>query len=230
MAGVGAMADQVRKNRRPVAGDNPFVAMQESASRHIVAALDGWRQACETISERLFFSVYGSPTLQAAMGIDPEGTRPLRKAAKDRLHVELRDRRIAELKSRLAVGGPREAVIRGLLYVGMNRKAVDERGFEAVRRIRRSYGDIPVSTFKALVREQFLMLMLDSEAALAALPSLLPSDKETRQKALDLIGQVLRAKGELSAEDKRRIGELTRLLGLDEAGAGPLPFRPAKVS
>jgi Protein of unknown function (DUF3141) len=38
MAPVIAMADEVRKNRAPAAPDNPFIALQESASRQIVAA------------------------------------------------------------------------------------------------------------------------------------------------------------------------------------------------
>ena len=46
-------------------------------------------------------------------------------------------KRIAELKSHIPVGGLREAVDRALIYVGMGRGAVDERGFEAVRRLRR---------------------------------------------------------------------------------------------
>src|ERR1700758_2138637 len=135
MAPVAAMAEQVRENRRPVAADNPFVAMQENASRQIVAALDAWRQASETFAERCFFMAFGSPTLQAAAGIDPAGTRPLRKAGKSPLHHELLQKRIAELKSRIPIGGLREAIIRALLYVGTGRAAVDERGFEAVRRI-----------------------------------------------------------------------------------------------
>ena len=85
----------------------------------------------------------------------------MRKAAKSPLHRELLQKRIAELKSRIPVGGLREAVIRGLLYAGMARAAVDERGFEAVRRIRRTHGDMPLSDFKALVREQFYMLLID---------------------------------------------------------------------
>src|SRR5262249_23495446 len=60
---VAARAEQVRNTRRPVAADNPFIAMQENASRQIVAALDAWRQASETFAERCFFTVYGSPTL-----------------------------------------------------------------------------------------------------------------------------------------------------------------------
>ena len=69
----------------------------------------------------------------------PGRDAPLRKAAKSPLHHELLQKRIAELKARIATGGLREAVVRGLLYVGMTRAAVDERGFEAVRRIREAH-------------------------------------------------------------------------------------------
>jgi pimeloyl-ACP methyl ester carboxylesterase len=217
MAPVAAMAEQVRKSRRPVAADNPFVAMQENASRQIVAALDGWRQASETFAERCFFTVYGSPTLQAAAGIDPAGTRPLRKAGKSPLHHELLQKRIAELKTRIPVGGLCEAIIRALLYVGTGRAAVDERGFEALRRIRRAHGDMPLSAFKALVREQFYLLVLDTEAALAALPSMLPDNGEVRRKAFDLVKQVMSASGPLSDEDNKRMQRVASAFGLDEA-------------
>ena len=36
----------------------------------------------ESLAERTFLTIYGSPPLQAAVGIDPAGTRPLRKAGK----------------------------------------------------------------------------------------------------------------------------------------------------
>ena len=227
MAPIAAMAEQVRKDRKPVAADNPFVAMQENASRQIVAALDGWRNMTEALAERAFLAVYGSPTLQAAVGIDPSGTQPLRKAAKSPLHRELLQNRIAELKSRIPVGGLREASIRALLYVGMTRDSVDERGFEAVRRIRKAHAGLPLADFKALVREQFNMLLIDPEAALAALPSMLPPDAETRREAFELIKQVLGARGEMSAEDKKRLSEVARLFGLDEE-ASASPFRQAR--
>ena len=54
------------------------------------------------------------------------------------------------------------------------RLSVNERAFEMVRRIRRTHGDLPLSAFKALVRDQFNMLLIDQEAALAAIPALLP--------------------------------------------------------
>jgi hypothetical protein len=91
----------VRKNRRPVPTVNPFIALQENVSKQIVAALDGWRDFTEAIAERTFLTVYGSPALQAAAGIDPAETRPLRKPARNPLHEELLQKRIAELKSQI---------------------------------------------------------------------------------------------------------------------------------
>ncbi|HEY7244937.1 MAG TPA: DUF3141 domain-containing protein [Xanthobacteraceae bacterium] len=216
MAPVAAMANQVRRNRKPVTRDNPFLAMQEIFSRQMVTALDAWRDLSETVAERTFLTVYGAPTLQAAAGIDPESTRPLRRAGRDPLHRELLQKRIAELKADIPSGGVREAVIRGLIYVGMARAAVDERGFEALRRIRRSYGEVPLAAFKAVVREQFFMLLIDAEAALAAIPSMLPPDAKTRRKAFELIKEVMSARGELSAEDKERLLRVARLFELPE--------------
>jgi Protein of unknown function (DUF3141) len=216
------MAEQVRQNRRPVPTDNPFLAMQEAASRQIVSALDSWREATEAFCERTFLAVYGLPSLQSAAGIDRASTAPLRRAAKSPLHHELLQKRIAELKSHIPIGGMREAVVRSLIYAGMARKAVDERGFETVRRIRESHGDIPLSAFKAMVREQYFMLLIDRDAALAAIPSMLPPDAESRRTALDLIKQVLSSRGELSAEDKQRLDEVARLFSAGrEPAAAP---------
>ena len=57
MAPVIAMADEVPKNRAPAAPDNPFIALQESASGQIVAALDAWRDIRDAMSESLFLTV-----------------------------------------------------------------------------------------------------------------------------------------------------------------------------
>jgi hypothetical protein len=216
MAPVAAMAEKVRKNRRPVAADNPFIALQENVSKQIVAALDRWRDFTEAVAERTFLTVYGSPALQAAAGIDPADTQPLRKPAKNPLHRELLQKRIAELKSQIQTGGLREAVVRALIYVGLGRGSVDERGFESVRRLRDRYGDLPLPEFKRLVREQFAMLLIDEQAALAALPSLVPPDAETRSEAFNLVRQVMAASGETSADDEKRLREIGRLFGIPE--------------
>jgi pimeloyl-ACP methyl ester carboxylesterase len=227
MAPVAKLAEQVSKDRRPAARDNPFTAMQENASRQIVSTLDAWRDMAETFAERTFLSVYGAPMLQAAMGIDPSGTRPLRKAAETPLHRELLQKRIAEIKGAIPSGGLRAAVVRGLLYSGMTRAAIDERGFEALRRVREAHTDLSLPAFKALVREQYNMLLLDEAAALAAIPSMLPPDADKRAQAFDLIRQVLSARGALSAEDQARLAEVGRLFGIGDGGTAT-PFRPSR--
>src|SRR5262249_52840224 len=152
-------------------------------------------------AEQMFFAIYGSPALQAMAGVDAAGAT--RRAGKSRLHHELRQARIAELKSRIATGGVPEAGARSLLYVGMVRGSVDERGLETVGRLRRSRGGLrrlSLPAFKALVRDQYLMLLIDPETSLAAIPSMLPPEPETRQLALDLVRQVLTARGEIDGE------------------------------
>jgi hypothetical protein len=161
-------------------------------------------------------TVYGSPALQAAVGIDPAATRPERRAAKNPLHRALLQKRIAELKARIPVGGLREASIRAAIYVGMGRNAVDERSFAMVRRMRPEHADVSLSQFKELVREQFLILLIDTEAALAALPSMLPQDADTRRQTFGLIEQLMSALGELSQEDKKRMARVARAFGVED--------------
>ena len=216
MAWVSGWAEQARNRRRPASNDNPFVAIQESVSNQIVAGLDAWRVAAENFSERLFMAVYSSQPFQAAMGINPANDQPLRRAPKSALHHELMNKRIGELKSQISTGGTREAIIRALIFVGMGRAAVDERGFEALQRIREKYTDLTLTKFKAIVREQFYMLLLDTEGALSAIPSMLPAEPENRQKAFDLVKEVLSARGELSADDRERLQRVSRLFGKED--------------
>jgi pimeloyl-ACP methyl ester carboxylesterase len=216
MGWVGAMADQVRKDRRPISADNLYLRAQDEMSRHTVAALDGWREMNEAVAERMFLTVYGSPVLQAAVGIEQNAKHPPRKASRSLLHADLLEKRIAELKSHIPVGEAREAIVRAMLYVGMSRAAIDERGFEAVRRIRQSNAGMPLSVFKAMVREQFNILLIDTEAALEAIPSMLPPEAKTRLHALHLVETALSARGEMSVEYKKRMDRVAGLFSIDK--------------
>ena len=218
MAPVKAMAGSVRENRSLAGKENPFMAAQEQISQHIAASLDAWRDWRDMMSEHVFLFTYGSPVLQAAVGIDPNATEPMRKAPKSPFHRELLHTRIAELKSHIPVGGLREAVIRSVLYIGMGRGSIDERGFELVRRIRTAQHDMPtlsLADFKALVREQFLMLLIDPEASLAAIPTMLPPESEVRTKAFEVVKDVLTARGEMTEEENERSARIAGLFGID---------------
>jgi len=219
MPALAKAAEKVREQRRPVSADNPFIAAQEKVSEEIVKALDAWRESQEKLSESIFLAVYGSPALQAAVGVDPAAARP-RRPGKSLLHRELREARIAELKSHITKGGLQECAIRGLVYVGMARGFVDERGVAALRRIRltEESSRLTLAQFKAMAREQFLLLLLDPEATLAAIPKLLPADIAERRKGLAAIRNVLSAGGEISGEAAERLKKVTALFEVDESG------------
>jgi len=216
MATVEKAATEVRERRTPANPDNPFLAIQEQNSDRIVSMLDAYAEARDRLSEATFMAVYGSPALQAAVGVTPD-TINRRKPGKSARHDELLRMRIAEIKSRVATGGLRECAIRSLLYVGMKRSGADERSLEALRRLRGDDRRLTLSDFKALVREQFFMLLLDEEAALAAIPKMLPEGIDERRRALAGINQILNATGELTGEARERFMRIVRLFDLGEA-------------
>ena len=59
------------------------------------------------------------------------------------------------------------------------------------------------------------MLLVDQNEALAAIPAMLPPDRQTRLAAFELVEQALGARGEFSAEDRKRMNEVARLFGVD---------------
>ena len=231
MAWVEGAAKQVRENRKPVPAQNSFVAIQSSISEQIVSGLDAWRQAVERLSEQTFHAIYGSPGLQAAVGIDTTSVRPPRKAAKNLIHSDLISKRTQELRAEMSHGGLREALIRALLYVAMSHGTADERGFEAIRQVRQrqsSADRLPLPEFKALVRQQYMMLLIDEEAALAAIPALLPSDIASRQSAFEILAKVLEAPG-IPAEDLAvRLSKVKELFGLSNEES-KTPDEPPKA-
>ena len=237
MKTVQTAAEKAREERKSAAQDNPFLVLQEKISKQIVNSLDQWRDSQEALSEAMFLAVYGSPTLQAAVGVDPQAT-PTRHREMSAQHRELLQARIAELKSQIGEGGLREAAIRGLLYVGSARGMVDERSLEALRRVRRddSGSRLTLPQFKKVVREQFFMLLLEPEGALAAIPKLLPESAEQRRAGFAAILEVLSASAKISGEIAKRLRRIAELFGVDDAEiskgiSNVAPFDPkAKAS
>jgi hypothetical protein len=75
---------------------------------------------------------------------------------------------------------------------------------------------LTLAQFKALVREQFFMLLLDQEASLSAIPRMLPQDADARRAAYAAIHEVLSAAGDISGETKTRLDRVAQLFGVSE--------------
>jgi len=217
MQPVAAMADWVRAHRRPAAADNPLLAGQEFVSRQIEAGLDAYRDGRDRLQEAIFHATYGSPLVQALLGLRASDAPPRPRPGREPEELAFVEGRIEELRADMAKGGLREAVLRALLYIGLPAKAVDERSVAVIRQIRREQEQaLPLPAFKALVRDQFLMLLIDEERTIATLPELIQGHEPDAPGAVAMIEQVVRAHGDLGEEAEARLRAVREIFGAVE--------------
>ncbi|HRD50519.1 MAG: DUF3141 domain-containing protein [Candidatus Competibacter sp.] len=218
MRQIAELAEQVRGQRTPAAPDNPLVQAQAMISDFMIAALDGYRDLRDRSLEQIFLTIYGSPLLQALVGLRASDASPRRRPGVEPERIAFIQQRMAELKARIAEGGLREAAIRSLVYIGMAGPGVDERAFNELRLIRAEHGGLTLEEFKRLLREQFFGLLLDRNGALAAIPQMLPADADVRAKMLEMIRKIVTAAGEVSGERAERLAQIEKLFGAVETG------------
>jgi len=222
MLPVAAWAEAVRADRRPVSPDNPFLAFERMVSGIIANRLEAWGKARDHVYEEIFLNTYASPWLQALVGLRADGSSPARRAERDLAREAIAKQTAAYLEERVDEGGLLEAAVRALIYVRLPEGKVDERGFAALKQIGAELPPakrIGFAKFKDVVKEQYLILLLDTERAIAALPKLLPDDRRQCEEALALVHRVLASRGALPEEGSRRLERVETLF------AGPAPAR-----
>jgi hypothetical protein len=227
--------EYVRDNRHPISEDNVFWQAQERFSDLIEASLNGYRDLRDLAYEALFHAIYGSPLLQALVGLKASDGIPRRRPGKDATHAALVAHRIEELRGGIREGGPREAVIRALLYIRMPDGVADERGFNLLRQMREEAGQgLSLQDFKKLVREQFFMLLLDERSAVEAIPAMLAKDPGLASRMTGNLFRLIEVVGIRSKVAKARLAEIeaifessgqreaSRISGREEAHPGPI--------
>jgi hypothetical protein len=229
MAGLEPMAEWVREHRRPAAPDNPFLAWQELASQQIVAGLDAWRDLRDAASEASFHAIYGSPLLQAMLGLKASDAPPRPRPGQEPEELELVREHVEALRRRLGEGGLREAFIRALIYIRLPQLAADERSFNLLQHLRDEYAkDMSLADFKQTVRDQFMMILLDPDAAVAAMPKLLAGREQDAPKALQLLQSVLAAGGPMLPESERRLARVAEMFDHPAAGEPAPEAKPRR--
>jgi len=220
MRPVPGWAEMVRGNRRPVSPDNPFLALERMMSDMITGGLEMWGRARDAVTEAFFFNTYGSPILQAMVGLRADETSVSRRIGRDVAREAAAKQATVHLEQQIDQGGLIEAAVRALIYVRLPEGKVDERGFAALKQISAELPAakrIGVARFKEIVKEQYLILLLDMERAITALPKLLPGNRQQCEEALALVRRVLAARGALPEEGRRRLERVEAMF------AGPPP-------
>ena len=76
-----------------------------------------------------------------------------------------------------------------------------------------------LAEFKGLLREQYFMLLIDEDAALAAIPDLLPSDQQVRRRTFATLRQILSVSGAITGEAAEQLKRIAQLFGVEAGSA-----------
>ena len=203
MQPLATAAEDVKKNRKPVGRDNPFLQWEKNFSDWMTFSLKAFGEWRDMMTENMFFAIYGQPWVQALLGQRSSDDPPRRHPGTDPEHTASVKHRIEELQTRMDQGGPREAAVRALIYVRLPENAADERGMEMIRQIRAEHGaQKTLPEFKQAFRDQYLMVMLDERRAMEAIPILLKGHEAKAPLLLDYIRRIVTASGPLIRKPK----------------------------
>jgi hypothetical protein len=209
---VASLAESVRENRKPVPRDNLFWQAQERMGNAIESSLKTYGDMRDRAVETMFHAVYGSPLLQALVGLKASEAPPRHRPGADAVYRAFVAQRKDELMRNLAQGGPREAAVRALLYVRLPEGVADERGFRLLERLRDDTGSgLSLADFKTMVRDQFFTLLLDERRAVEAIPAMLDTDPDLAPRMAATLRKLIEVLGVESKLGKTRLAEMTAM-------------------
>jgi len=217
---VAAMASTVKEGRKPVEVGNPWHKLEAMGAEMITASWNFYRDMRDATSESLFFRIYGSMIALGASGdVKPAG--PVEEKPDPR-EMPFAKEALAQIEK----GGYPEALARiGALlgqYAGpipLHRLAMTDEFIKSDKVLSK----IPEDEARRLRSEAGVMVLLEAERTLNALPALL-SRKEDRERTLQILEWGLSLEG-ITKEQRDMGNRIVGLLKSDASGSGKA--RPA---
>lgn len=215
MKPVKDAAELVRRVRRPVAEENPFVQVERALSDMVVTTLD-WGQALSDLTqETVFHTLYDNTAMAwlygTALGPTPAETR---KTQKKESRERRKDRR--QWNSKMAEGGYPEGAIRMIIAMASADGSVDEAELAMGARIVKASWRLKRLTpekLQLIVKEQSRILQTDFDKALEALPELLV-EKKDRERALKLATDIAWADNVMDKAEGALLARMKTILDL----------------
>ncbi len=203
------LIEGAKNARQPVAPDNALWHAQKKYSDWMIAMLDGYRDMRDKWQEEWFHAFYGSPVLQAMLGLRGSDTEVRPKPATDvnyQILVEKPDRRTqGQYGRRWTSGGGCPA----LLYIRLSDGAADERSFALLKRMRQEAGkNLPIRAFKKIAARAVLHVDDRRTGALDAIPEMLARDADAAADMGKKLDRMIDALGLQSSEAKSRYEEM----------------------
>jgi hypothetical protein len=223
MRWVPRAAADAANDRRRIAADNVFAAAEQALATSIAASLEAFGKARDTMTEQVFHFTYGSPLLQALVGLDPKDVQ-VRSKGRDPVREQAQAKRRAELERRFEQGAALEAAVRAIAWICRAEGGADERSFAVIKQLHDAQPPgrpRSMAELKSILRDQSLLLRLDEERAIKMIRKLVPRDESDRAKTFRAIQRVVTAKGDLSPEGKSRLARIEQLFGVKTSPAKP---------
>ncbi|MGA9847748.1 MAG: hypothetical protein WBQ45_08925, partial [Roseiarcus sp.] len=168
------------------------------------------------MTEAFFLTTYGSPLLQAMVGLGSPRDEAPNRVERDLVREAAAAKLELGLDGKFEEGGIEEAVLRALIYVRGPEGGFDERGYRMLKNIRESRKlneRLSLARFREMLNEQLQLVLLDEERAVAALPKLLETDESETAAALGALRKLVGAAGALDPEGERRLARVEKLFG-----------------
>jgi hypothetical protein len=189
-----------------------LLALQSQISDQIIAALDTYRVARDHMAEQMFFGFYGSPFVQAFLGLNEASeVRPVPDTSPEKLAA--RKAEADAYAGKLLTGGFDEALTRAVLFVTAAERMVDQRCALALNVARQKLMHRSLTQFKLLVRNQFFVLQLEHEHAVEVLATMVPEADE-RKQLLESVNVIVGAGDLPLAAERARLTRLSQVLAV----------------
>jgi pimeloyl-ACP methyl ester carboxylesterase len=226
---LGAAAEAVTANRRPVSEQQPFRKAEALGAALVSAAWDHYRDLRDAASESMFFQVYGGLFgMQVA-------DRALLEAERTRTAASaLQAERVETLVARIGEGGYPAAVARALALLARRGQPIRLDEIEAKMDLFGEYRDLlpplPVETLRRIRGEQEVIVAHEPQRALDTMPALL-ADPADRQRFFALFERMLADPRVRATQPTKGQREVIDQLRLDVSQPAPrrAPVRRAQA-
>ena len=222
MRGIEQAAKRAREDRHPVGEDNIFLAGEKAVAAAIGSYLGALGAARDAWMEQAFHLTYGSPLLQALVGLNPKGPIDQHKLEREALREEAKAKRREEMESRFEEGGAIEAALRAIAFVRKAEGGTDERSYAILKQLHDAQPPgrpRTMAQLKDTLRDQVLLLRLDEQRAVSSIPKLLPRDREERARTLRAVQRFVAVQGSLSEKGKKHLAKIEKLFDVKPAPA-----------
>ena len=214
-AALESLAATIRENRVVAAPDNPFRVAETQMADAIAQGWKTWGAWRDALQEQTFLWTYGSPLLQAMVGLKADPDAKEQQALRDVSREAVAKAAEEALARDMDRGSVMDAVLRAALYVLEPGSGVDERAYATLKLIS---AELPArlrighDAFKAALRKQVQILRLDRARAMETLPALLPETEDGRAKARQVLQELFETR-ERTEGEARRFAEMQALFG-----------------